>query len=108
MKKPNKDSDENNAEKAEAEKRNRNLHTLNGNRTHYKILQINSSNADFNSKLIELEDTINENKSEIILISESNADVGDQKKMLERSKKFANYNLKTNSSRVTVKPEIQL
>ena len=66
-------------------------HKLNGNRSHYKILQINGSNADFNTKLIELKDTINENQSEVILISESNADVSNDLKMLQRSKEFPDY-----------------
>ena len=68
------DKAEDNANKVEAGARNKNLH-VNGNRSHYKILQLNGSNADFCSKLTELQTTINTCKSEIIIISEANAEV---------------------------------
>ena len=66
-------------------------HYKNGNRSHYKFLQINGSNADFTTKLEELKEMVNTNKSEIILISESNAETNDKKKMDLRNKEFPNY-----------------
>ena len=86
---------EDNAEKANNKKRNKTQHTLNGNISHYKILQINGSNADFSSKITELQTTINTSKSYIIIISESNSEVEDSKLMEERNKAFENYNCST-------------
>ena len=45
---------EHNADEATAAKSNSKNHSENGNKSHYKILQLNSSNSDFNSKLHEL------------------------------------------------------
>ena len=73
--------------------KNKVAHTTNGNVTHYKILQINSSNCDFNKKLVELRAMINEHKSDIVLISEANADVEDSVKMTARAKMFPDFHI---------------
>merc|ERR1711954_227857 len=66
-----KDCIENNANKFKARNSNKIAHVTFGNKTksHYKIIQINTSNADFCTKLHELKSTINSNMSEIIIIS---------------------------------------
>ena len=79
-------------QKVKAEKSNKIAHTTNGNRSHYKIMQVNSSNANFCSKLPELEAMINNNKSDIIVISEANAEIKDKDKMEERQKAFPQFN----------------
>ena len=63
---------EHSASESNALCQNKVMHTLQGNKKHYKILQLNSSNADFNSKLHELRSTINFNEADIVIISESN------------------------------------
>ena len=58
---------------------------------HYKVLQINGSNADFGTKLTELQTTINSNKSEIVIISEANSEVDDPEQMEARRKAFPSF-----------------
>ena len=57
-----------------------------GNKQHYKFLQINGSNADFATKIEELKEMINTNKSEMNLISESNTEVNDKKNGSKRKR----------------------
>ena len=76
------DNTECNVDVVNQRKLNKTSHTKNGNKQmHYKILQINSSNANFCSKLRELKVTININMAQIIIISESNAEIDDNEKM---------------------------
>ena len=49
------------------------------------------SNADFCLKILELRSTINDNQAEVIIISESNAEVGDPEKMTLRACDFPDY-----------------
>ena len=93
-KKTSKDDTENNHDKVKAKENNKNLHTKNGNRkviNHYKIVQINGSNACFNTNIHELRITINENQSQIVVISEANVDVDNEDKIKERDDKFADF-----------------
>ena len=85
------DSTEEGFKKIKANNNNKEAHSLNGNRSHYKIMQLNGSNANFCSKLPELECMINNFKSDVIIISEANAEITDEKKMEERSKAFPEY-----------------
>merc|ERR1711954_552990 len=90
--KPEKEECENNADEANKKQRNKKQHIENGNISHYKILQVNGSHADFCTKITELQTTINTNKSDIIIISESNMEVENEKLIEERAKAFENYN----------------
>ena len=58
-----------------------------------KVLQLNTSNADWNTKRFELITTIVNNDPDICIISESNAEVKDPDRMQTRSNMFTNYNL---------------
>ena len=59
--------------------------------SHIKVLQLNSSNADFETKSLELRTTVNYNKSDVVLISESNMDTKSQEKLDNRAKDFPDY-----------------
>ena len=76
--------------------KNKTAHTTNGNTMHYKVMQVNSSNCDFNSKLNELRSMIDQHKSEILLISEANTDVDDKDKWMKELKRSPNTILKIN------------
>ena len=69
------------------------MHTKNGNRTDnkYRILQLNTSNCEFNSKLVELRATIDDKSADIIIVSESNSEVDDNIKMDDWQKAFPEY-----------------
>merc|ERR1711954_163125 len=56
--------------KSKSKINNKVTHSLNGNTT--KILQINTSNADWSTKQIELITTINNYSADITIISEAN------------------------------------
>lgn len=64
----------------------------NRNKSHYKVLKINSSNVDFCSKLHKLQSTINSNLSEIIIISESTPEITNPVKMDKRKNFFKEIN----------------
>ena len=68
------------------------MHSTNGNVNHYKIMQINSSNSDFKTKIPELTAMIHENKSDIIVISKANSETNDPERMTLREKSFPNFN----------------
>ena len=69
------------------------MHTKNGNKVinKYRILQLNTSNCDFNTKLVELRATIDDKDADIIIISESNSEVEDTEKINDRQKAFPEY-----------------
>ena len=52
------------------------------------MLQLNTSRADFSKKLHKLKLTINRMKSQMILVSESKAEINDDNKIEEISKCF--------------------
>ena len=82
---------EHNASETKALNHNKLMHALEGNKKHYKILQINSSNADFNSKLHELRATVNDNEADIVIVSESNFECGDDEKTDTRQSHFPDF-----------------
>ena len=93
--KTDKDDTDDNHDKVKAKENNKNLPAENGNKkviNHYKVLQINGSHACFNTKIQELRTTINENQSQIVVLSEANVDKNDEKKMKEREDKFTDFN----------------
>ena len=57
------------------------------------LLQLNTSNADWQTKKYELATTINNNNADITVISESNAEVNNSERMLDRKAMFAEYNI---------------
>ena len=87
-----KDKGEDNDKKAETNNINKSQHIINGNRSHYNFLQLNGSNANFMTKSEELKEMIYNNKSEIMIISEYNAEVHNINKMQDRQKEFGNFN----------------
>ena len=72
------------------------MHALNGNpdtlTRQINIIQINSLNSNFCTKLGKLAVTIHENKADLVIISESNMEVTDLEKMLEREIKLPEFN----------------
>ena len=58
-----------------------------------KIIQLNTSNADWDSKSVELLTTIDENKADICIISEANAEIYKTDKMTNRLRIFKNFNI---------------
>ena len=50
----NKEDTEDNFDKEKYKNHNKTQHCLNGNRSHIKFLQLNGSNADFQTKIMEL------------------------------------------------------
>ena len=76
---------------------NKLAHSVNGNplilSKKINILQLNASNSDFNSKIDELITTVDRLKGDIVIISESNMDDKDKKKLLERSNKFPDFQI---------------
>ena len=54
-----------------------------------KIIQLNTSNADWDSKKRELISTIAENDADITIISESNAELDNIQRMTERKSMFS-------------------
>ena len=72
------------------------MHSINGNpeilSRQLNIIQINSSNSHFCTKIDELVVTIIENKADIIIISESNMEMDDPERILEREMKLPEYN----------------
>ena len=76
---------------------NKKTHAINGNpeilNKQINIIQINSSNANFNSKLEELVVTMERQKADVCVISESNMEHSNPVKMTERKSKFPQYNI---------------
>ena len=65
-------------EKNKWNQNNKTAHTTNGNRNaykHKKFLQLNSSNLDFWTKSIILRATIDQNKSDVVFISDANSEI---------------------------------
>ena len=92
-----KDTDESNYAKSKQKVNNKETHTINGNpeilNKQINIIQINSSNANFNSKLEELVVTMERQKADVCVISESNMEHSNPVKMTERKSKFPQYNI---------------
>ena len=83
--------EENNYESIKAKNNNKEQHIKNGNRkniNHYKILQVNTSHANYNTKIQDLRLTINEQESQIVVISEANMNLDDSDNLEERRKTF--------------------
>ena len=74
------------------------MHTCFGNKGNPEILQkklvilqLNCSNSNFMTKKEELDVTIESNKADIVVVSESNMDTTDQKLLDERQSKFPTF-----------------
>ena len=74
------------------------MHAHNGNKGNPEILQkklvilqLNCSNSNFMTKKEELDVTIETNKADIVVVSESNMDTTDQKLLDERQSKFPTF-----------------
>lgn len=92
---PTKEKQENNYNKKESDNNNKEVHTKNGKRKntgHYKILQLNASNSCFNSKILQLRNTIDTHMSQIIVLSEANVHVKDEDKIEERRREYSEFN----------------
>lgn len=80
--------------------RNKNMHFLSGNSIilskHNKILQVNTSNSDFHTKIENLVVTVEDQKADIIAISESNMDSSDPTKIKEPAVKFSRFEIEDN------------
>ena len=48
------------------------------------VLQLNTSNSNFHSKIEDLKVTVNEHEADIVLISESNIDIENQEHLILR------------------------
>ena len=70
-----------------AQSHNKMMHIINGNMSvltsKVNLIQLNSSNANFCSKLDELAATIREQKAEIVIISESNMEKDNDKNVFK-------------------------
>ena len=74
---------------------NKHVHALNGNieiiNRDIIILQLNTSNSNFISKIEDLKITVNENNADVVMISESNMDTDNPEMITLRETKFPNY-----------------
>ena len=76
--------------------------------TKVKIIQVNTSNSNWETKRLELLSTLEQNNADICIVSEANADVNNDIKVNARNNLFKNYKieLKTvnnqNKARVAV------
>ena len=74
---------------------NKRNHTINGNNDilskNLNLIQINSSNSNFISKLDELEITIERQHADIVIISEANMNTVNATEMAQRENKFPHY-----------------
>merc|ERR1712081_3216 len=88
---------ENSYSKAKQSGNNKKAHSKNGNpeilKDDIKIIQINASNANFTTKIEELQVTIDKTKADIVIISEANVEVKNKDKMTERESKFTEFNI---------------
>ena len=69
---------------------NKIMHIVNGN-IKTTILQVNSSNTDWITKLNELLSTIHNNKANITIVSEANVEHKDTDKTITRNSTFKDY-----------------
>ena len=64
------------------------MHMQNGNNDiidrDLVVLQLNTSNSNFHSKIEDLKVTVNEHEADIVLISESNIDIENQEHLILR------------------------
>ena len=73
------------------------MHILNGNpeilNRNLTVIQLNSSNSHFNTKLNELIVTTHEKKANVVIISEANMETNEPDKMEYRASKFPDYKI---------------
>ena len=71
------------------------MHTINGNvpplNKKINIIQINTSNANFNTKLNELRLITERKRADVVIVSESNMETNNVLKINKRQNKFPNY-----------------
>ena len=84
---------QNSHDKTKADANNKTTHTKNGNINATKILQLNSSHADFHTKIHELISTIVTNDAAVTIVSEANIEHDDARKVEERKGIFKNYKI---------------
>ena len=71
------------------------MHSTNGNHKilskQLAILQVSCSNSNFETKLEELSITLEKNKADLVITSESNMDVANVEKVTQRASKNPQY-----------------
>ena len=87
----NDNTDNNTHTKYKSKTNNKVTHILNGNITN--ILQINTSNADWTTKQLELITTINDNSADITVILEANNETENNERNKIRNVTFKDYNI---------------
>ena len=81
---------------------------MEGNKSMYRIMKLNASNSDFITKIPELRATIDSNNTEIVIISESNAEVDNPERSLTRSKAFPDFKFEDKKYQEQIKPDVPL
>ena len=61
--------------------------------TKVKLIQVNTSNSNWETKRLELLSTIEQNNADICIVSEANADVSNDIKINARNSLFKNYKI---------------
>merc|ERR1711954_398742 len=83
--------------KGEQVSQNKNMHNTNGNnevlRDDIQVIEVNASNANFTTKIEELQVIVDKTKADIAIISKANTEVKNDIKMTERESKFTAYNI---------------
>merc|ERR1711954_578915 len=83
--------------KVRQSRNNKETHSINGNpkilKDDIKIIQVNASNANFTTKVEELQVIIDKTKADIVIVSEANMEIKNKDKITERESKFTEFKI---------------